>query len=51
MESKDRKSHINIVLSIHVEIERFLLLFTEIVENERGKNNKNLLRVYCKYRF
>jgi len=47
MESKDRKFHINIVLSRHVEIERSLLLFAEIVKINWGKKEEeNRLRVY-----
>lgn len=46
MESKDRKFHINIVLSRHAEIERFLLLFTEIVKINWEKRRKHRLRVY-----
>jgi len=46
MESKDRKFHINIVLSRHVEIERFLLRFAEIVKINWRKRRKNRLRVY-----
>jgi len=40
MESKDRKFQINIVLSRYVEIERFLLLFAEIVKINFEKKRK-----------